>query len=278
MIGQVQTIDGDKKVLPLAGSVPVGNPVGSFLYTYKKLRPRNYLYCDGSTFDENTYPALYLYLGTNVLPDYRECAMVGAEQNTTDTIATHDVYSQGEFKDDQIQDHTHTTTFRQTSEMYGGNNAVIRPSGSLATGSVSNTARVGATTHGKQKAVYVYIKAVDGVDISDEDTFLDTVKNFCEEKISEQTKFTDTNLTVIRQGGVVNIYCNPKRNTSGSWSDQWTLPEGFRPDNEIYFTGWYDGSSYTILYINATNGKIQIKTNHSSNIPISVSFMIDTTD
>ena len=77
--------------------------------TYKKIQPRNYLYCDGSTFNASQYPALYLYLGSNVLPDFQ------------------------------------------------------------------------------QEPNYVYIKAVDGVDISDEDTFLDTVKNFVEEKNSYST-------------------------------------------------------------------------------------------
>src|SRR5574344_3170783 len=83
-------------------------PVGTLISQYKKKPINGYLYCDGSTFDENVYPALYMYLGTNVLPDYRECVMVGAEQNTTDTIATHDVYGEGEFKDDQLQNHRHS--------------------------------------------------------------------------------------------------------------------------------------------------------------------------
>ena len=126
MIGQVQTKDGQKIVVPISGSIPTGNPVGSLLITYKKIQPRNYLYCDGRDTTgtaielETHYPALYLYLGNNVLPDYRECVMVGAEKNTTDVfdstetdpntgnagMQNHDVYAQGEFKDDQIQNIT----------------------------------------------------------------------------------------------------------------------------------------------------------------------------
>lgn len=202
MIAQVKDNGGTKTLEQISGSTPTGNPVGSFMYTYKKIQPRNYLYCDGSTFNAGQYPALYLYLGSNVLPDYRECTMVGAEENTTDNIATHDVYAQGEFKDDQIQNITGTIetapssgtptddtgAFQKESSpnahWYSGGTA-NRPS--VHSFDASRVARAGTTTHSKQKAVYVYIKAVDGVDISDEDTFLVTVKNFVEEKNSYST-------------------------------------------------------------------------------------------
>src|SRR5574344_454602 len=107
MLGIVKEINGQKKIIPLTTDTGTGAPVGTLIQQYKKVPMSGYLYCDGSTFDENVYPALYMYLGTNVLPDYRECVMVGAEQNTTDTIATHDVYGEGEFKDDQMQQHKH---------------------------------------------------------------------------------------------------------------------------------------------------------------------------
>lgn len=109
MIAEVKDQSGTKTLKPISGAIPTGNPVGTLLTTYKKIQPRNYLYCDGSTFNASQYPALYLYLGTNVLPDFQ------------------------------------------------------------------------------QEPNYVYIKAVDGVDISDEDTFLVTVKNFVEEKNSYST-------------------------------------------------------------------------------------------
>jgi hypothetical protein len=134
--------------------------------------------------------------------------MVGAEQNTTDAIATHDVYSQGEFKDDQFQGHFHfpvgikgtyigmkpfslATSGTVGVQMQTDNNGTIYAKTPVSD-DVNGTPRFGTTTHGKQKAVYVYIKAVDGVDISDEDTFLDTVKNFVEEKNSYSTQETLT--------------------------------------------------------------------------------------
>lgn len=157
----------------VAGNAGSSIPVGTLIQQYKKKPISGYLYCDGSTFDQNVYPALYRYLGTNVLPDYRECVMVGAEQNTTDTIATHDVYTQGEFKDDQLQEHRHDVRLAYShvaSEASGAPVALYKENqSSLASGyagAVGTIYRSGETTHGKQKAVYVYIKATSGIDTS----------------------------------------------------------------------------------------------------------------
>ena len=223
MIYQKKTINNVPTKVPLSNSAPVGNPIGTIISTYKKIQPRNYLYCDGSTFDENVYPALYLYLGTNVLPDYRECAMVGAEKNTTDVFDStqtnpstglpgtqnHDIYAQGEFKDDSFQGHIHFS--EKSSDKSADNASTIRYQD--ITGSTTNMTdairrsyysdsqhgipRVGTVTRGKRKAVYYYIKAVDGVDISDEDTFLNTVKDYVDEKNSFSTDEVRTGGTWI---------------------------------------------------------------------------------
>lgn len=166
----------------VAGNAGSSIPVGTLIQQYKKKPISGYLYCDGSTFDQNVYPALYRYLGTNVLPDYRECVMVGAEQNTTDTIANHDVYGEGEFKDDQIQEHKHLVkdTAFDSPLAYGmdeGNAAGVvdktvtgklenRAWEASGAGYLDTVSRYGTTTHGKQKAVYVYIKATSGIDTS----------------------------------------------------------------------------------------------------------------
>ena len=144
-------------------------PVGTLISQYKKVAISGYLYCDGSTFDKNDYPALYGYLGTNVLPDYRECAMVGAEENTTDTIAAHDVYGEGEFKDDQMQGHWHDSPdltdyyVDWNSRRLGPgqfNTSISKPVKDPISDSKNGTPRTGTTTHGKRKAVYVYIRAI----------------------------------------------------------------------------------------------------------------------
>ena len=203
MLGIVKEISGQKQIIPLTTDTGTGAPVGTLIQQYKKKPMSGYLYCDGSTFDQNAYPALYMYLGSNVLPDYRECVMVGAEQNTTDTIAAHDVYGEGEFKDDQLQSHGHDVS----GVGYGassGKNWVYstRPpeANSYASDSTVNTgvptgARTGDTTHGKQKAVYVYIKATSGLMENQQDNVLNDVKEY----VSPSLVYNTDKIEVYRQ-------------------------------------------------------------------------------
>lgn len=189
MVGIIKEINGEKKIVPLTTDTGTGAPVGTLISQYKKVPMSGYLYCDGSTFDQNAYPALYMYLGTNVLPDYRECVMVGAEQNTTDTITTHDVYTQGEFKDDQLQEHEHNIYIGNETKLSQIPNSTAGISNGLRafnnTGSGNDVhikdivnARPGDTTHGKQKAVYVYIKATSGLAENQQDNVLNDVKEY----------------------------------------------------------------------------------------------------
>ena len=60
MVGIVKEIDGQKKIVPLTSDTGIGAPVGTLISQYKKVPMSGYLYCDGSTFDENDYPALYM--------------------------------------------------------------------------------------------------------------------------------------------------------------------------------------------------------------------------
>ena len=215
MVGIIKEINGQKKIVPLTTDTGTGAPVGTLIQQYKKVPMSGYLYCDGSTFDENAYPALYMYLGTNVLPDYRECVMVGAEQNTTDTIATHDVYGEGEFKDDQLQEHTHRlslspdgnyTLFRQ----YGGGsskNALkdeLTDYNSLVYASLIESGRHGETTHGKQKAVYVYIKATSGLAENQQENVLNDVKGYVDSSIDKTHPTID--LSKVFSNGSLNVY------------------------------------------------------------------------
>ena len=196
MVGIVKEINGEKKIIPLTTDAGTGAPVGTLIQQYKKKPMSGYLYCDGSTFDENAYPALYMYLGTNVLPDYRECVMVGAEQNTTDTIATHDVYGEGEFKDDQLQDHKHPDSLIYSDiGSDGQNSGYVKGTASGENGSggnVSSSYRTGDTTHGKQKAVYVYIKATSGLAENQQDNVLKDVKDYVDNSNSYSTQEVKT--------------------------------------------------------------------------------------
>lgn len=184
MLAKVIIENGVKKIQALTADTGTGAPVGSLIAMYKKSSPSGYLYCDGSTFDETKYPALYQYLGSNVLPDYRECVAVGAEQNTTDTIASHDVYTEGQFKDDQLQSHLHVfydgNSSTQANLRMGKFGSLIQPSafnGALPVDNMKETtgARVGDTTHGKQKAVFIYIKATSGLTENQQENVLNTI-------------------------------------------------------------------------------------------------------
>ena len=191
MVGIIKEIDGQKKIVPLTTDTGTGAPVGTLITQYKKVPMSGYLYCDGSTFDENDYPALYMYLGTNVLPDYRECVMVGAEQNTTDTIATHDVYGEGEFKDDQFQNiSVDISDFKVES---GAGHDIGMTTGGISSTHLSDflqtskSGRLGTTTHGKQKAVYVYIKATSGLAENQQENVLNDVKDYAFDKSKIRT-------------------------------------------------------------------------------------------
>ena len=209
MLGIVKEINGEKKIVPLTTDTGTGAPVGTLISQYKKVPMSGYLYCDGSTFDQNAYPALYMYLGTNVLPDYRECVMVGAEQNTTDTIATHDVYTEGEFKDDQLQSHIHSVP---NDNPNGGEQRSVQYS---TTGFLENiytdenNGRSGDTTHGKQKAVYVYIKATSGLAENQQENVLNDAKNYIQNafKLSPIEGFTlSTTNQTIQYDGFLFVY------------------------------------------------------------------------
>ena len=192
MLGIVKEIDGQKKIVPLTTDTGTGAPVGTLISQYKKVPMSGYLYCDGSTFDQNAYPALYMYLGTNVLPDYRECVMVGAEQNTTEPLLkVHDVYGEGEFKDDQLQDISVDTTDVKVDS--GAGHDVGMVTGGARTTLLSNflhdsnSGRTGTTTHGKQKAVYVYIKATSGLAENQQENVLNDVKEYVDSSNSYST-------------------------------------------------------------------------------------------
>lgn len=140
--------------------------------------PDGWLECNGQAVSRTTYAVLFnkyntqKYDGTNTLlslygtgdgsttfnlPDYREVALVGAGQNTKDSIATHDVYTVGEFKDDRVQTHTHGFTGSWASLSSGGTGAIIQQ-GSMST--YGNTGRSGNTTRGKRKGVKYIIKVL----------------------------------------------------------------------------------------------------------------------
>lgn len=125
------------------------------------------------TYDSDSTHTLLSRYGTGDgsttfnLPDYREVALVGIGTNGTDSIADHDIYTVGQFADDQLQTHAHYI------EVFGGvqvnTNGGVVPGYNAATSSGQSryasvnsipNARTGTTTHGKQKGVKYIIKVL----------------------------------------------------------------------------------------------------------------------
>ena len=121
---------------------------------------KHWLLADGSTVDANLHPRLAAVMPE--LPDLRECVLVGAGQNTHNSIAVHDVYRVGEFSDDQFQDHTHTVTVSDRVgakwQITPSNNAYYSEHTESKTSSGAS-GRAKSTTHGKQTGVLYYVWA-----------------------------------------------------------------------------------------------------------------------
>lgn len=154
---QAEVIDG-------AADLTLLGAVQAFLITPAD---PHWLLADGSTVSATLHPKLAAVMP--VLPDLRECVLVGAGQNTENTIAAHDVYTVGQFKDDQFQGHEHNTRdlggqfwpiggpeYRKCVEEQSIETAVTV---NVVTDGTHGTPRVGTTTHGKQTGVNWYIWA-----------------------------------------------------------------------------------------------------------------------
>ena len=122
MIGIVYDDNGTKKIKPLAGSTGSGLPLGAIVPLYTSSVPTGYLPCDGSTFDANDYPALYGLLGTNVLPDLRNKALMGANPSSQDTPASGNTSNVGDSQNAQLPNITgcNCGTFRNASQGVNG--------------------------------------------------------------------------------------------------------------------------------------------------------------
>jgi microcystin-dependent protein len=213
------------KLVPLTSEGNVGLPVGAVLSFPAGTTQAGWLLCDGSTFDRTVYPALYTYLGSNVLPDYRECVLVGVGQNDTDTIAEHDVYTLGQFKDDQLQDHTHdlpTELARMENYVAGAAQSWAKTNTTTTTTytetlNVTNTYRTGTTTHGKQKGVAFYIKATSAGPEVEPDIY--ATKGMVRDAASYST---DEQLTGGTWIDGKPIYKITKEGTANFSNDYWT--------------------------------------------------------
>lgn len=134
-------------------------PAGTILPGMWQTAPKGFLLCDGATYQTSQYPKLASVLGatgdTFKVPDLREVVLVGVGQNATHKIQSHDVYTLGQFKDDQMQTHTHSQV-GALGQGHGSTTPLVAEPQTTKTG--NNSGRSGTTTHGKQFGVNYIIK------------------------------------------------------------------------------------------------------------------------
>lgn len=213
----VDNITGDLTRVA-GGIIYADNPIGGIIPFGGSAIPSGYLLCNGQELSRTAYSELFAVIGTAFgtgdgsstfnVPDLREMAIVGAGENTTLTIAAHDVYAVGEFKDDQLQEHTHEYSSPTiTTDVYGLVEGLRICSASTNKKTSTNSGRIGSTTHGKQVGVNYIIKAKHvGIPVG----FIDAVGGVVEglgEKITNYTVgngYTFTG-TIVKIGKLVFI-------------------------------------------------------------------------
>lgn len=158
-IREVNKTTGDTSRIVAGGTLYADNPIGSIIPYGGATAPSGWIICDGTAISRTIYSELFAVIGTAYgsgdgsttfnLPDLRETVPVGVGENNVQTIANHDVYTLGEFKDDSLGKHDHplVVTTRATYNTAGV------PVG------VGNNNTPTTATHGKQLGVNYIIKA-----------------------------------------------------------------------------------------------------------------------
>lgn len=169
-------------------------PIGTIVPYGGSGAPTMFLLCDGSEVAKATYPELYEVIGDAFgtasdatlfcLPDLRECVPVGVGKNITKSIANHDRYNLGQFKDDELGTHDHPLKTVTT--------ATYNTAGVPVGVAVNNTPTT--ATHGKQVGVNYIIKAKESGMPTD---VTEGVRDVVSEMESYSTAETDTGKTWI---------------------------------------------------------------------------------
>ena len=197
IIGNPIVLSSDTYTIYANGKVGDGNVGDIKAISLVNIPFYGWLECNGQSVLRTDYPLLFSYFNTQCydddpthtlleqygyvdsdhfnLPDYQEVALVGVGTNVIDkakgALATSDIYTVGEFKDDCIQHHEH--------DLFTNNNARVNQSGVAGSNnSVTSIAhaqstdwgkiwareiiagRVDTVTHGKQKGVKYIIKVL----------------------------------------------------------------------------------------------------------------------
>lgn len=176
VVDNVGTLKVDKITNKAGTGQPEGGvPAGMIMPYAGSACPTGWLLADGSAVPATTYANLFAAIGTAwgtssgnvVLPDLRETAPVGVGTRGSG-VATHDVYTLGQFKDDQMQGHYHVAgAYRINATAFGASNvAIANSSGTVTNGDTAGpitdgtngTPRTGAVTRGKRAGVNYCVK------------------------------------------------------------------------------------------------------------------------
>lgn len=196
MIAQVQEINGDKVAVPISGSIPTGLPVGTWISFEKDQAPDNKWIKAGETFDENLYPALYLFLGTNVVPErFDHSRPSELEQVVAYTTTTQSVTAQydGFFIVTNASSVVRYIQINGQDKMrYSGNNALDTITFSVKKGDVLTISGQSSVTAFEVFATYykhpMFIKATSAIEITDQSTFLNTIQSLVQTANSYSTE------------------------------------------------------------------------------------------
>lgn len=164
----VNTVNSDGSLLRVAGGTLYADaPVGTISPFGGSAIPSGYLLCDGQAVSRTNYTELFAVIGTTFgagdgsttfnIPDMRESVPVGSGTRGSG-VADHDIYTVGEFKDDQLQDHRHTST-QYVNVSNGDYSTAFTYDDPIDYGGLIAVGRHGTTTHGKQLGVNYIIKA-----------------------------------------------------------------------------------------------------------------------
>jgi hypothetical protein len=195
-------------------------PIGTIVPYGGSTIPNGFLLCDGSEVLKTSYSELYSIIGDSfgtasdntkfVLPDLRESVPVGSGTRGSG-VSAHDTYTVGQFKDDQMQNaEGHFTAYSYSDGLAGGafssniDNPDVLMGGTTPTlnfddfgFNLSNVARTGTTTHGKQLGVNYIIKAaITSLPLDFEDAIDECVK-----KVDVQSSAISGNNNPISSGG-----------------------------------------------------------------------------
>lgn len=261
----VNKVNSDGSLLRVAGGTLYADaPIGTISPFGGSVVPSGYLICNGQAVSRTTYAELFAVIGDAfgtasdntkfVLPDLRETVPVGSGTRGSGVV-DHDLYGLGQFKDDQLQSHTHGLNIQASSSIRSSSaSSSVETGGSILSNvgyarnnigsqwdlpfsltvngtSKTPSGRNGTTTHGKQLGVNYIIKAKQVAVPVD---FMDAINDVL--KVSEPVSATNTEYTTNgsiiwkRSGNVVEVTFLNVAFASQTSGDV-TLATGLPPSN-----------------------------------------------